>query len=135
MNALRTCAACTILLATHLGTTMPAVAAGVDFNRELKIAAVWVETRVQIRWSDEKPVIGAKVFDHRSGALLGVTDGSGQLLLTVPNGTVLRMIDPVYGQQQALYLVQGTRKDTRQMMGTTSTSNFSATTGAWWEYF
>ena len=92
----------------------------------LGMKRVWVETHVSITWSDDKPVVGAKVFDHRTNTLLGVTDGTGRLLLTVINGTVLRLVEPTYGQQQSLRIVQGKQKTNKEMMSATSTSNYSA---------
>ncbi len=104
----------------------------VDFATILKMPKAFVETHVGITWSDGKPVIGAKVFDHRNHQLLGLTNQFGKLLVTVPNGTLLRLVEPNYGQQQALIIVQGKRKNDKELLSTTSTSPyFAVVTGGW----
>ena len=105
-----------------------------DIRNALQLEDFLVETHISIRWADEKPVIGAKVIDHHTNVLLGLTDGAGSLLLTVRNGTVLRMVDPAYGQQQALHFVQGRKKSPREMMATTGTSAYVTHVAPWWEH-
>lgn len=69
----------------------------------------FVEVTVDIVWTNRggAPVEGAKVFEHATNKLLGETGKDGKLKLLVQNGTVLRLTEPNYGQQQALRLVQG----------------------------
>lgn len=98
----------------------------IDFAEILKMPKVMVETQISITWSDGSAVIGAKVFDHRSNTILGVTNQFGKLTLTVPNGSLLRIVDPNYGQQQSLRLVQGKKKNDRELMATSSTSPYSS---------
>lgn len=106
-----------------------------SIEKALTYRGVFVETHVSIVWSDQKPVVGAKVFHHYGNQLLGVTDTAGYLLLTVPNGTVIRMVDPTYGQQQALHIVQAQKKSNRQMLSTTSTSPYIDAVATWWEHY
>jgi hypothetical protein len=53
------------------------------------------------------PVVGAKVYDHLPNVFLGKTDKNGELVLKIKNGTVVRLVEPEYGEQQALRVVQG----------------------------
>ena len=110
-----------------------------DFAAALKLKAAWVEATVKVRWSDESPVVGAKVFDHRAHRLLGQTDTNGVLIALVPNGTLLRIVDPNYGQQQAMHLVQGKKQTDTEMrtaaaMGG-SGAMYTDTAAPWWEIF
>lgn len=47
-----------------------------------------------------EPVPGVFVFDARTNRLYGRTDDNGRLDLSVAVGTVLRIVEPIYGQQQ-----------------------------------
>lgn len=103
-----------------------------DFADVLKLPKTYVETHVSITWGDGQPVVGAKVFDHRKNILLGVTGKNGDLLLTVPNGMLLRLVEPNYGQQQSLRIVQGKKKNDREMMAATGTSPYYAVLAEGW---
>ena len=47
-----------------------------------------------------EPVPGVYVFDARTNRLYGRTADNGRLDLSVAAGTVLRIVEPIYGQQQ-----------------------------------
>ncbi|MCB2262130.1 MAG: hypothetical protein LGR52_04220 [Candidatus Thiosymbion ectosymbiont of Robbea hypermnestra] len=67
-----------------------------------------VEVTVEISWVPSgDPVEGARVFDHLPNLLLGRTGKDGKFTTKVANGTVLRLVEPKYGLQQALRVVQG----------------------------
>lgn len=80
-----------------------------SLGADLKLPAGLVEVQIEILWTNMggAPVVGAKVFEHEVNKLLGETGKDGKLTITVENGTVLRLVEPSYGQQQALRLVQG----------------------------
>lgn len=69
-----------------------------------------VDVTAAIAWADGKPVVGAKVIDHCSNQLVGVTGSDGKLQFSTQNGAILRLVEPKYGQQQALRIVQGELK-------------------------
>lgn len=69
-----------------------------------------VRVDIELLWQDGKGVEGASVFLHDANQLLGKTDKSGRLSVTAPEGSVLRLVEPNYGRQQALKYVQGNRK-------------------------
>lgn len=60
---------------------------------------------VRVLWTSMEPVAGAKVYNHTTNTLLGVTGADGIAVVTAPNGTTLRIVDPDYGQQQSVYVV------------------------------
>lgn len=103
-----------------------------DFGALLNMKKTMVDTLVEITWSDGTPVVGAKVFDHRQNTLLGVTDRDGKLLLNVLNGTLLRLVEPDYGQQQSLRLVQGKKKSEQEMMAINSPNEYSVVMAEGW---
>ena len=47
-----------------------------------------------------QPAAGVHIFDARTNRLLGQTRDDGRLQLQVASGTVLRAVEPVYGEQQ-----------------------------------
>lgn len=67
-----------------------------------------VSVTVEILWiPSNKPVEGARVYDHKPNKLIGKTDENGQLKFESENGTIIRLVEPEYGLQQALRIVQG----------------------------
>jgi hypothetical protein len=78
---------------------------------DLRLPDELVDVTVHIVWVPTgAPVLGASVFKHVSNELLGKTDKRGNYRTKQPNGTVLRLVEPKYGQQQALRVVQGERE-------------------------
>lgn len=73
-----------------------------------------VDVTVEIVWlPDGAPVEGASVFRHPNNELFGRTGKDGMFITQLPNGTLLRLVEPTYGQQQALRVVQGERRPNR----------------------
>ena len=95
----------------HDGVNPELLDAGVSaaaMRKQLNLPEGDVEVTVAIEWMpDGEPVVGASVFDHSENSLLGKTDEAGKLVATVPNGSIIRLVEPEYGQQQALRLTQG----------------------------
>ena len=95
-----------------------ATSAKADSHSELELGGPEgpVEVTVSIVWLPEgDPVVGASVYEHEENTLLGKTDEAGKFITTVPNGTVLRLVEPAYGKQQALRLVQGELSPSRSI--------------------
>lgn len=69
-----------------------------------------VEVTVKIVWlMDGTPVDNAIIFDHKDNKEIGKTDKEGLFQTILKDGTVLRLVEPNYGQQQAIRVVQGER--------------------------
>lgn len=71
-----------------------------------------VSVRVQIVWNDLSPVKGAKVYLQEGNKLLGETDATGACLVSVPNSSEIRAVDPKYGTSQLLHKVDTARNQT-----------------------
>lgn len=50
--------------------------------------------------TEGEPVAGVFVFDKESNQLYGHTDDNGRISVTVPIGSSLRIVEPIYGVQQ-----------------------------------
>lgn len=84
--------------------------------QDLKLPQEPVEVTVKIVWLPSgDPVEGASVFRHSANELLGRTGKDGTFNTQLPNGTVVRLVEPKYGQQQALRVVQGEREPTKSV--------------------
>ena len=103
-----------------------------DFSELLGMRKTLVDTHVSITWDDGTPVVGAKVFEHRNNTLLGITNSDGKLLLSVLNGTLLRLVEPDYGQQQSLRIVQGKKKGAQEMAIAPGSSEYSVIMAEGW---
>ena len=109
----RTFAATLVGAAAAISLTNPADAQTPPGNN-LSLPDEPVEVTVSIVWlPGGGPVAGASVFAHQTNELLGRTGRDGLITLTVRNGSILRLVEPTYGQQQALRLVQGARSANR----------------------
>ena len=64
-----------------------------------------VDVEVEITWDDESPVVGARVYEHVPNSFLGTTGEDGKLSFKSKNGTIIRLVEPEYGIQQALRTV------------------------------
>ena len=73
--------------------------------------------KVSVRWLentepggpytvDAGPVEGVRVFNHNTNKLLGKTGKDGVLVIKgLPNGTQIRLVEPEYGAQQSIMVV------------------------------
>jgi hypothetical protein len=76
-----------------------------------------VDVLITVEWENKVKEDGSKevvsdvrVFDHAPNTLLGKTDKNGEIHVRAKNGTTLRLVEPKYGEQQALILVSGRRR-------------------------
>jgi hypothetical protein len=75
-----------------------------------------VDVTVKIVWlPDGAPVEGASVFKHQENELIGKANKDGIYASQIQNGTILRLVEPKYGQQQALRVVQGEREPNKNI--------------------
>ncbi len=74
-------------------------------SKEAKDVAV----RVQIVWKDLSPVKDAVVFIQNGNRELGKTSDRGSIEFTVPDGTEIRVVDPLYGTTQLLHKVESSK--------------------------
>jgi hypothetical protein len=77
-----------------------------------------VRQKVSVKWTDMTPVVGAKVFDNTTNMLLGVTGRKGSVAVKTSVGAVLRIVEPDYGQQQAVIVVKAAVSDEQSKNGT-----------------
>lgn len=81
------------------------ILAGGEQEVDVLITVEW-ENKVREDGSNEV-ASDVRVFDHTPNTLLGKTDKNGQIHVRAKNGTTLRLVEPKYGEQQALILVSG----------------------------
>lgn len=89
-------------------------------------AGVQSLVKVSVRWLentepggpytvDAGPVEGVRVFNHDTNDLLGKTDKEGVLIVKgLPNGTKIRLVEPEYGAQQSIMVVNARKHWTGQ---------------------
>jgi hypothetical protein len=106
--------AASLVSVTAIGGTIEKSEGHPDLN--MKLPNEEVEVIVDIKWvpSDE-PVDGASIYDHVPNTLLGKTGKDGKFVFRTKNGTVLRLVEPKYGLQQALRVVQGERVSSKDI--------------------
>jgi hypothetical protein len=77
---------------------------------DLQLPDEMVEVTASIVWiPDGTPVEGAKIYDQAKNTFIGETGKDGKFVFQTKNGTVVRLVEPKYGQQQALRIIQGER--------------------------
>jgi hypothetical protein len=75
---------------------------------ELLNEDVDVKVTVKVKYLDDNsPATGTRIFEHYPNALLGTIPEEGKVELNVPNGTMLRLVEPQYGLQQSIQQVIG----------------------------
>jgi len=77
-----------------------------------------VDVQIKIQWNNGTAVKDSRVYDHIPNRFLGATNADGVFFFTAANGTVIRLVEPRYGIQQALFAVRGeTRRDGVKVSG------------------
>lgn len=96
-----------VFLSTSIGVAVAQVAFARASAQDAFADGDRVDVFVSIEWSDGKPVVGARVFDHIPNKLLGETNDTGEFFFTADYGAVVRLVEPEYGLQQSLFKVEG----------------------------
>jgi hypothetical protein len=62
-------------------------------------------------------VTGANVFDSESNTLMATTDANGRAAFTAHPGQVIRVVEPGYGGQQAVYTAKPYSQRSESLLG------------------